>query len=116
MNNFIGNNCYCMNSLGFDDCRKNGCLVDRDIIKYQTQKFIEAVSEEIKKARAKFPHNDVQMIALVEEVGELAKALMDESNENVWKEAVQVATMALRVAVDKDMSVVQLRKRKGLDV
>lgn len=108
-------NCYCENPKGYDDCRKNGCLVDRiNYTENRTQKFLDDVAEEIKKARSKFPHNDVQMIALVEEVGELAKALMDESDENVWKEAVQVATMALRVAVEGDDSVINLRKRKNL--
>lgn len=126
-------NCYCMNPLGYSDCLEKGCLSERKSpswptemvppskevfkMKYlenRTSEFLNDVAEEIKKARNKFPVNDVQMIALTEEVGELAQALMDKPWEEVWKEAVQVATMALRVAVEGDNSVVELRRRKGL--
>lgn len=44
------------------------------------------------------------MTALTEEVGELAKALLDESDQRVYEEAVQVAVMALRVATEGDPS------------
>ena len=50
------------------------------------------------------------MTALTEEVGELAKAIMDEGSHRVWKEAVQVAAMALRVAVEGDPSLDKLRE------
>lgn len=75
--------------------------------------FLAEVRAEIARARAKFPGNSLQMVALTEEVGELAKALLDEPDENVRREAVQVAAMAARVALDGDASVVAHRARKG---
>ena len=53
-------------------------------------------------------------IALAEEFGELAKAMLDESGEAVWKEAVQTAAMAARVAIDGDSSVDEWRAQQGL--
>lgn len=75
---------------------------------------IQAVCEEIVRARTKFPKNDVLLAALMEEVGELANALLElryaalrsESNRTteirswlqaVRKEAVQVAAVAVRI-------------------
>jgi Lar family restriction alleviation protein len=70
---------------------------------------------ELIKARTKFPGDNVTGLALVEEVGELAKALIDESRARVREEAVQVATMAMRVVLDGDSTVDGWRQRKGLD-
>jgi hypothetical protein len=76
--------------------------------------------DEIKRAYTKFPstkgaHNDK---ALMEEVGELMKALLEQdlydevfskldgvigpkpTNEDIYKEAIQVAVMAVRIAVE----------------
>lgn len=77
--------------------------------------FLIEVEAELKRARAKFPGDTITTIALGEEVGELSKALLDEPGANVWKEAVQTATMAARVAIDGDNSVDAWRLRKGLD-
>lgn len=44
------------------------------------------------------------MCALTEEVGEVAKALLDESPDRVYEEAVQVAVMAMRLATEGDRS------------
>src|SRR5690606_42101966 len=52
---------------------------------------------------------------LVEEVGELAKALIDESRERVRQEAIQVAVMAMRVVLDGDRTLDAWRESKGLD-
>lgn len=66
---------------------------------------------EIMRARSKFPGPNNNFAALVEEVGELAKALMDckpgdrESCVAVYKEATQVATMAIRVMEEGDRGV-----------
>jgi len=62
---------------------------------------------EIVGARAKFPENKYKLAALVEEVGELSQALIDNSrgkqtNSQVFKEAIQVAAMALRIAAEGD--------------
>ncbi|HET7163061.1 MAG TPA: hypothetical protein VFI32_10375 [Rhodanobacteraceae bacterium] len=79
----------------------------------QTDQFLAEVRAECARARAKFPNNDLTMIALTEEVGELAKALLDESPDRVRLEAIQVACMAARVAVDGDASVIAFRAARA---
>ena len=70
---------------------------------------------ELERARAKFPGDNVTLLALMEEVGELAKASFEESRASVRKEAVQVAVMAMRVVLDGDTTLDDWRERKGLD-
>ena len=72
---------------------------------FNTIKAINDLVEEIENARHKFPGNDLLTIALMEEVGELSKALLDESLENVYREAIQVACVAIRIATEGDCSV-----------
>ena len=69
------------------------------------QQFIDAVLEELARARSKFPMPNRNFTALVEEVGELAKAHLEEGPEEIWNEAVQVAVMAMRVATEGDPSI-----------
>jgi len=78
-------------------------------------KFIEDVRAELKRAREKFPGDRIMTIALAEEFGELAKAMLDEPGHRVWKEAIQTAVMAARVAIDGDSSVDSWRRSRGLD-
>ena len=66
------------------------------------ERFRAAVADETVFARRKFPQPNPTLAALVEEVGELAKALLCESDKCVWDEAVQVAAMAQRVATEGD--------------
>jgi NTP pyrophosphatase (non-canonical NTP hydrolase) len=61
------------------------------------------ISAELRFARAKFPGSNLNFPALVEEVGELAQALLDhtygkKTSADVYAEAIQVAAMAIRVA------------------
>ena len=77
------------------------------------QQFLSQVETEVSFARQKFPDSDACMVALTEEVGELAKALLSESLANVYKEAVQVAAMAARVAIDGDPSLARYRHYHG---
>jgi hypothetical protein len=79
------------------------------------QEFLDAVVKELKNARSKFPDSAASHAALVEEVGELSKALMYEPFNNVVAEAVQVATMALRVAVEGDSTMRHFRYVKVHD-
>ena len=79
------------------------------------QTLLDEVLSELARARAKFPGDNVTTLALMEEVGELAKATFSESREAVRKEAVQVACMAMRVVLDGDATLDQWRASKGLD-
>ena len=66
------------------------------------------IRDELKAARTAFPTTTHMLTALVEEVGEVAKALMEHdrkegtSVQEVLREAVQVASMAIRIAVEGD--------------
>ena len=66
------------------------------------------IRDELKAAREAFPDKTHMLAALVEEVGEVAKALMEHdrkqgtSVQEVLREAVQVASMAIRIAVEGD--------------
>lgn len=77
--------------------------------------FMIATFAELLNARRKFPDSICSHAALVEEVGEVSKALIDEPYESVVKECVQVAVMAMRVALEGDESFRYFRERKGLD-
>jgi len=81
----------------------------------ETQRsFMLNVEQETLIATKKFPDPYYGvMCALTEEVGELAKALQDEGSDRVWKEAVQVAAMALRVAVEGDPSLDKIRETRS---
>ena len=71
--------------------------------------FIDAVLAEVKRARSKYPGAGATNAALVEEVGELSTALMYEPFDHVRAEAVQVACMALRLAVEGDATFIAFR-------
>lgn len=71
--------------------------------------FLRDVGEEVQRARSKFPSSRMSMAALTEEVGELAQALLKVAAgkwpaSRIREEAIQVACMALRVAIDGDES------------
>ena len=77
--------------------------------------FLRDVFGEIERAIEKFPQPNASMCALTEEVGELAKAMMDEPRTRVWREAVQVAAMAARVAVEGDPTLDATRAARNAD-
>lgn len=69
------------------------------------------ITQELEKARAKFPGKIYTFPALIEEVGELSQALMEQSrggnteqfNDNtVYKEGIQVIVMAIRLIEEGD--------------
>lgn len=70
----------------------------------------DAISLELRRARDKFGESRHQFDALVEEVGELGQALLQlqyepgkgKTHKDVYKEAVQVAAMAVRVLEEGD--------------
>ncbi len=69
---------------------------------------IKMIRDELVAAREAFPGKTHMLCATVEEVGELAQALMEHDRQQgtspmeVLREAVQVAAMAIRVAVEGD--------------
>jgi len=76
--------------------------------------FIQAVVKELERARGKFPSSIHSFTALVEEVGELGKALISEGEAQIHDEAVQTAVMAIRCGVEGDKSFAVYRDMKGL--
>ena len=76
--------------------------------------ILVAIRQEFRRAIAKFPDPSHSMTALSEEHGELAKALLDEEPDRIYEEAVQVAVVAIRVALQGDPSIDALRAKRGL--
>jgi NTP pyrophosphatase (non-canonical NTP hydrolase) len=78
-----------------------------------TRDAFDAISNELQQAREKFPDQDAEttILALVEEVGEIAKAFLQYRHEikkgrtvqDIQAEAIQVAAMAIRVCCDCDL-------------
>lgn len=79
------------------------------------QKLIREILEELARARSKFPGDNVTTLAMVEEVGELAKATFEESADAVRKEAIQTAVMAMRIVLDGDATLRFWRALRHLD-
>lgn len=90
-------------------------LQDLDAADSELDNFIQNVRAEISRARSKFPGRRIMGLAFGEEMGEVFKALLDERAVNVYKECVQAACMAGRIALDGDESVDEWREQKGLD-
>lgn len=72
--------------------------------------FLSEVREELNRARKLFPDSRCCTVALMEEVGELAQAMLKvEAGKwpasRIREEAVQVAVMAMRVALEGDSSI-----------
>lgn len=80
----------------------------------EVEAFLNEVRDELTRARALFPGRNLNMAAAAEEMGEVVKAMLDEPSANVRKEAVQLAAMAGRCALEGDASLDDWRKRKGL--
>lgn len=75
--------------------------------------FVEDVLREAARARTLFPKPDGVLAALTEEVGEVARAMLDESWDNVRTECVQVAAMALRLALEGDPTLDAVRAQRA---
>lgn len=60
------------------------------------------VEDEVRRSRQKFPGNEHMLAALVEEVGEVSRALLENKPDEVVAEAVQVAATAVRIVEEGD--------------
>jgi len=70
---------------------------------YGHDKFLNDVSLETHHAVQKFPYPNPNLAALMEEVGELAQAMLQKrSPSEIYSECVQVAAMAMRCALEGD--------------
>jgi NTP pyrophosphatase (non-canonical NTP hydrolase) len=64
---------------------------------------LQAISAEVVKARSKFPGNKHLLATLLEEAGELAKAMLhDRPREEIEREAIQVCAVAVRIIEEGD--------------
>lgn len=64
---------------------------------------VSDIAEEVMRARDKFPGNRFLLAALTEEVGELAKAMLQKRpRAEVIREAEQVAAVAIRIIEEGD--------------
>lgn len=70
--------------------------------------FLSDVAQEVESAKRRFPSTRDQGMVLTEEVGEVIKALLEMkhepekgvTHEDIYRECVQVAAMATRLAVE----------------
>lgn len=79
------------------------------MIKVSNNSVFQDIEQELTRAREKFPGTEHIMNAATEELGELAQALLQinyepgkKTHEDVYKEAIQLAAMAIRVATEGD--------------
>jgi hypothetical protein len=77
--------------------------------------FLHEVFEELARAREKYPTANLLGLALMEEVGQLARVLLDDSPETIRRYARQVAAVATRIATEGDESIDDFRELAGLD-
>lgn len=64
---------------------------------------MQDIRDEVRRARRKFPHNRHLLGALMEQVGELAQALLQgKSQREIQCEAIQVACVAIRILEERD--------------
>lgn len=75
----------------------------------ESNEFAQEMLRELDRARLKFPSPVCCLAALTEEVGELAQAMLKVAAgkwdaQRIYEEAVQVAAMAARCAIEGDES------------
>jgi NTP pyrophosphatase (non-canonical NTP hydrolase) len=73
-------------------------------MEYANDKYFHTLLQrEVQRARSKHPINFDLFIALVEEIGEVARAIQEHDTANLLEELVQVACVAMRLATEGDM-------------
>jgi len=76
--------------------------------------FLGKVRERLEKAREKYPSPNAMSLGILEEAGEVGKALVKESPERVYDECIDLAVMAMRLAEEGDPHSDVFRKSRGL--
>lgn len=74
--------------------------------------LVEDVAAEVQRARAKFPSATNLNVALMEEVGELARAQLHGDVIEGRKEAVQVIGLVVRILTEGDQSLTMTDESK----
>lgn len=74
---------------------------------------LQALEAEVIRARAKFPDSDYMLAALMEEVGELARAMLEHGygSAQAREEALHVACVAIRILEEGDRT---FRSERGV--
>ena len=80
----------------------------------QFEVFMADVKAEIISAKKKFPETYCVTLAMAEEAGELVRAVMGQSDEDIYKEAIQTCAMVFRIIMEGDPSVAQYRQMNGI--
>lgn len=76
---------------------------------------LERLDDEVAYARQKFPGTRFLLAALMEEVGELAQAyLQKQEPEQIRREALQVACVAMRIFEEGDSAFLTLTDAEAL--
>ena len=89
--------------------------VNHDPLAHPRSATIQALAEEIVRARTKFPGNALLTVALGEEFGELCQAqLQRKSRKEIRKEALQVACVALRIYEEGDATLSTVKDEEAL--
>jgi hypothetical protein len=74
-----------------------------------------AVKMEILRARLLYPSCEGVGMAMLEEVGEVANACLDEPRDAIIKEGIQACAMVARLVLEGDPSLAALRLKRELD-
>lgn len=77
--------------------------------------LLQGIRKEAMQGIESYPDANGLMVALMEEVGELARAMMSEPRDRVRDEAVQVAALAIRIALEGDPTLDGIRARRNAD-
>lgn len=81
----------------------------------EIDKTLDEIYQETIRGIENFPDPSGLLAALVEEVGELARAMMSEPVERIRAEAIQVAALALRIVADGDPTLNGIRAKNNAD-
>jgi len=96
--------CWCHLSPLFSDAQVRALQRrSRFSVKAPDELTLTAVAAEVMRARIKFPGNRFLLAALTEEVGELARALLQKKpKDELERECLQVAALAVRLCEEGD--------------